>query len=78
MASSPDVAVSAADCRLSAFATVTDATRCWIKVPPLPALDLRILQCDLFGPKVDIESDLMISTALDLLSSSWPLDQDRP
>jgi len=31
MASSPDVAVSAADCRLSAFATVTDATRCWIK-----------------------------------------------
>jgi Phosphatidylserine decarboxylase len=27
-----DVVVSAADCRLSAFATVDDATRCWIKV----------------------------------------------
>jgi Phosphatidylserine decarboxylase len=27
-----DVVVSAADCRLSAFPTVDDATRCWIKV----------------------------------------------
>lgn len=26
-----DVVVSAADCRLSAFATIDDATRCWIK-----------------------------------------------
>lgn len=31
MAEKPDVAISAADCRLTAFATVSDATRCWIK-----------------------------------------------
>lgn len=45
VAGAPDVAVSAADCRLSAFVTVTDATRCWIKVPCLhprhPALGHR-------------------------------------
>ena len=27
----PDVLVSAADCRLTAFTSVDDATRCWIK-----------------------------------------------
>lgn len=31
MAEKADVAVSAADCRLTAFATTSDATRCWIK-----------------------------------------------
>ena len=35
----PDVLVSSADCRLTAFTTVDDATRCWIKasfaLPPL-------------------------------------------
>ena len=28
----PDVMVSGADCRLTAFNSVSDATRCWIKV----------------------------------------------
>lgn len=31
----PDVMVSGADCRLAAFNSVSDATRCWIKVFPI-------------------------------------------
>lgn len=30
----PDVMVSGADCRLTAFNSVSDATRCWVKVWP--------------------------------------------
>lgn len=42
-----DVAVSAADCRLSAFASIDDATRCWIKVrghgpAPWPAANASV------------------------------------
>ena len=33
----PDVLVSAADCRLMAYVTVDDATRCWIKARVIPA-----------------------------------------
>lgn len=76
MASSPDVAVSAADCRLSAFATVTDATRCWIKVPArLPS----IRECHSLTfilPRFTLKVIMWFLLLSTLCSSSWPRGTD--
>lgn len=49
----PDVMVSAADCRLAAFTSVSDATRCWIKGKKFSIKGLLSDPEDLLAPTFD-------------------------